>query len=148
MKYTKGDLYNFFDEESKKHITDFFKNKKEKYNKYTTVEINRLQWEEDCEVEKNEKNTLKYLGQIPTVTKNDNNKNDFLDIYFEIRAQIDNGYGIKNKKLASGNIKIAAEKKHWVCPEFTPSAEAVARFYEEESKWRKDRDRGNDSFCE
>lgn len=67
MKYTKGDLYNFFDEKSKKHITDFFKNKKEKYNKYTTVEINRLQWEEDCE---------------------------------------------------------------------------------EESKWRKDRDRGNDSFCE
>jgi hypothetical protein len=107
MKYTKGDLYNFFDKEAKEHIKDFFKNKKEKYNKYTTVEINRLQWEEDCEVEKNEKTALKYIGQIPTVAKDDNNKNDFLDIYFEIRAQIENGCGVKNKKLASGNIKIA-----------------------------------------
>ena len=41
-----------------------------------------------------------------------------------------------------------ANKKLKTYGDFTPSAEAVARFYEEESKWRKDRDRGNDSFCE
>lgn len=148
MKYTKGDLYNFFDEEAKKHIKDCFEKEKDKYAEYIVVEVNRLQWENDCEIEKNEKTVLKYLGQIPLVMKDEDNENDFLDVYFEVRAIIDKGYVTQNQKLFSGNIKIAAPKKDWVRPVFTPSAEAVARFHEEELKWRKECDRGNNSFCE